>query len=258
VLDVTGTLDAAERSTLTSLLATEFARFDGLDVVARGDVARLLELEGERQAAGCDDGACLAELVGALDVDLAAVAQAGRVGGTTLFTLQLVDRKGSTVAQGSAEVSDLDDLLGRVRAVVATVGTQVTGEEPDDAGAAAVPAGSSSSSPLGLVAGWRLPLLVGGAVTFGLGAVVAGVGFVPLQLYGSARNDLRDLRVEYVGSGGDDAVLDQAAARQRDAEGLRQMWNQGGVPAVWIGSTVAVVGATALVLGLLVEDGEPR
>jgi hypothetical protein len=50
----------------TELVAAELANLDGLEVMTRSDLKTIAELEGDKQAAGCDENACLADLAGAL------------------------------------------------------------------------------------------------------------------------------------------------------------------------------------------------
>jgi hypothetical protein len=256
VLDVSGDVDKSARDTLTALVSTRLARFSSLDIVTKAGVARLIELEGEKQATGCgDDGACLAELAGALDVDTLAVATAGRLGGTTVFTLQLVDRTGKTIGRGSTQVSALDDLGARVALVVDDVGQQVTGEQPEESKVnGADTLSPSSSSSMKLSAGSKTPLLIGGGVGAGVGAVVFAVAVTPAVLYAGVAGDLRRMRATYVDSGGDDQLLDEAVTKQRNAFALQGAWNNVGVYAAWTGMAVAALGGGALAAGLLVEE----
>jgi hypothetical protein len=254
VLDVTGDLDKSARETLAGLIGARLARFTALDVIAKSGIARLIELESERQAVGCDgdDGACLAELAGALDVDTLAVANAGRLGGTTVFTLQLVDRAGKTVARGSTQVSALDDLATRVALVVDDVGQQATGAPP----APPIVAGADtmSSSTNQLPAGWKTPLLVGGGVGVGVGVVVGVAGLVPAVLYGRAASSLGALRADYVENGGSDKTLAEASETQNSAAGLQGLWNNVGIYATWGGITLVALGGGALAGGMLLEE----
>jgi hypothetical protein len=194
--------------------------------------------------------------VGALDAEYAAVARAGRVGGTTVFTLQLVDRKGATVGRSAAEVSALDDLVGRVRTAALDVGRQVTGKEPTDAASVSPTMTTMTTMPLG--EGLRMPLLVGGGAAAAVGSLLLAGGALPAVLYGNAASDLRVLRARYVDEDDDDArqaLLRDATTRQREAEGLRRAWNDVGIYAVWAGVLVAGAGAGALAAGLLLEEG---
>ncbi|MBM4279360.1 MAG: hypothetical protein FJ137_00895 [Deltaproteobacteria bacterium] len=257
VLDVAGDLDPSARATLTALVTARLARFDGLEVVARDSLARLVDVEADKQAAGCagDDGGCLAEVAGALDVDYLAVATAGQLGGTTVFTLQLVDRGGKTSGRGTAQVSALDDLAARVTTVIDEVGTQVTGAapssgEPDGGGAP----GAAPPWPTTLPAGAKSSLLVAGGVGAGVGVLALALGVTPAVLYSGAAGGLRTLRVDYVASGGDPALVERAGERQQDAVALQGLWNNAGIYAAWGGFLVAAAGGGAIAAALLVPE----
>src|SRR5262245_49290584 len=58
--------------TVTSLVAVELGKRGGLEVLSSTDVRAALDMEAARQAAGCDEQSCLAELAGALGVELVA------------------------------------------------------------------------------------------------------------------------------------------------------------------------------------------
>jgi hypothetical protein len=228
VLDVGGDLPAAQRETLTSLVAARLSRFADLEVVSQSNVEQLLGLEAQKQLSGCggDDGSgCLAELAGALDAKVIAVAQAGKLGGTTVFTLQLLDPQGATVGRGTAQVSGLDDLAGRVESVIDGVGREFTGDEPSDQAPPASTSSTSTTTSSSAEPALKTPLLIGGVTALGLGIVVAGVGVLPALSASSAEGELKTLRVQYVKAGCDDDLLQQAAQKQRDVDDARGQWN---------------------------------
>lgn len=249
VTDTSGDLPPEKRALLTNIVATRLQRFTALRVIAQRDVQQRLGLEADKQLAGCEsDAACLAELAGAFDVDIVCTSSAGVLGGTTVFTIQLVDDTGAAKARGTATVSALDDLAGAVAAVVDTAGREATGDEPaDPVIAKATP--TTPTTPLS--SAWRFPLLLGGAVGVATGLTAAGIGVIPGLLYRGAEDDLTTLRVRYVESDKDPAILADATAKQAEADRLRGLWNNAGVPAFWIGSLVVVAGGAALTAGLL-------
>jgi hypothetical protein len=254
VLDVAGELEQHARTTLTALLTTRLGRFDTLDVVEKSSLTRLLDLEAEKQALDCAgdaQGGCLAEIAGALDVDAVAVATVGRIGGTLLFSLQIVDRTGRAIGRGTAQVSALDHLTDRVAAVVDDVGQQVTGAPPS-----AAPSGTPGSATTAgrLPVGFRQPLLIAGGAALGVGVLSLGLGVVPAVLYSTSASDLRSLRVRYVEEGGDSALVDQAATRQKDALAFQGLWNNAGIYAAWGGLLVGTAGGAAVAAALLLEE----
>ncbi len=254
LLEVAGDLDAAQRATLGSLIGARLSRFEALEIVDQKNVEKLLGVEADKQRAGCtgDENACLAELAGALQADVVAAPQAGKIGGTTVFTLQLIDQKGVTVGRGSAQVSGLDDLAQKVSDVVDGVGREFTGGEPRDGVSSSNPAAATTTTT-GEPA-WRQPLRIGGAVGIGVGLVAIGLGAIPAVMASGAEGDLAGLRVRYIKAGRDDDLLQQAAVKQRDADDARGLWNDAGIYAVWGGLVVAAAGGAALAAGFLVAE----
>jgi hypothetical protein len=256
VLETGGDLADDQRIVLSNLVATRLQRFAGLRVIAQRDVQQRLGLEADKQLAGCEsDAACLAELAGAFDVDLMCITAASRLGGTVVFTLQIVDERGEAKARGSVSVPALDDVAAAVAAVADDAGRAVTGAEP----VAATPVSSSSSSSSALLpAAARSPLQIGGAVGLAVGLTAAGLGAIPGIMALSAEDDLRGLRVDWIESGAsDDAILDAAARKQLEVDRLRGLWNTAGLPAVWGGVLVGVAGGAALAVGTLLTAEAP-
>jgi hypothetical protein len=253
VLDTGGDLAADQRAVLTNLVATRLQRFDDLRVIAWRDVQQRLGLEADKQLAGCEsDAACLADLAGAFDVDLLCVSAASRLGGTVVFTMQVVDERGEAKARGSVSVPVLDDVAAAVTAVADDAGRALTGNEP----IVRTTNPSTSTAPLPTAA--RFPLQIGGAVGLAVGLTAAGIGIIPGALARGAEGDLRALRVDWVESGAsDDAILDAASRKQGEVDRLRGLWNTAGVPAVWGGVVVALLGSGALAVGTLLTAEAP-
>jgi hypothetical protein len=261
VLDTSGDLAADQRLVLTNLVAVRLQRFPSLRVVAQRDVQQRLGLETAKQLAGCEsDTACIAELAGAFDVDLLCVTAASRLGGTIVFTLQIIDERGEAKARGSVSVPALDDVAVAVSAVADDAGRLVSDAEPIDAPASApsVSASPSSSSlPTPLSSSWSLPLQVGGVAGVVCGLVAVMVGAVPGVMARSAEGDLTALRVAWLESGASDPdVLSDASQKQLEIDGQRAAWNSWGLPLVWGGAILSVVGGAAIAAGtVLTEEG---
>src|SRR6185437_4701742 len=63
VLDVKSKdLSASEIETLTSLITAHLSRYQQLDVMSSVDIKRLVDLEAQKQSAGCDADSCLSEI----------------------------------------------------------------------------------------------------------------------------------------------------------------------------------------------------
>jgi hypothetical protein len=112
VLDVKSKdLSASEVETLTSLVAAHLARYPQLDVLSSVDIKRLVDLEAQKQSAGCDSGACLSEIAGAMGADLVFFGQAGKLGSTIVLTLNVFDaKKNEAVGRQPIEARDLSQL----------------------------------------------------------------------------------------------------------------------------------------------------
>jgi hypothetical protein len=112
VLDVeTKDLRPGEVETLTSLITAHLARYPQLDVLSGADIKRLVDLEAQKQSAGCDEGSCLSEIAGAIGAQLVFFGQAGKLGGTIVVTLNVFDAaKGQAVGRQPIEARDLGQL----------------------------------------------------------------------------------------------------------------------------------------------------
>lgn len=112
VLDVeTKDLKPGEVETLTSLITAHLARYPQLDVMSGADIKRLVDLEAQKQSAGCDEGSCLSEIAGAIGAQLVFFGQAGKLGGTIVVTLNVFDAaKGQAVGRQPIEARDLGQL----------------------------------------------------------------------------------------------------------------------------------------------------
>src|SRR4051812_33713543 len=112
VLDVKSKdLSASEVETLTSLITAHLARYPQLDVMSSVDIKRLVDLEAQKQSSGCDSGACLSELAGALGADLVFFGQAGKLGTTLVLTLNVFDaKKNQAVGRQPIEARDISQL----------------------------------------------------------------------------------------------------------------------------------------------------
>ncbi len=100
--------DAALRQSLADALASELGKVPGLRVITKSELDSLLGFEKLKDAMGCDDVSCLAEIGAALGTDrlMTGTLATGRASGGSEFfslTLQLVDPKSSNVAARLSE-----------------------------------------------------------------------------------------------------------------------------------------------------------
>lgn len=114
---------------LGQLLTTELDRAGQYQVIGAADINAMLGLERMKEAVGCSDVACAAEIGGALGVDFLVSGSAARLGKELLVQLTLIDIRASRVLKrGQAAVPDdegryreamemaVADLLGLARA----------------------------------------------------------------------------------------------------------------------------------------------
>ena len=81
-LDLKATGNAPKRLAvaLSPVLVAELARREGMSVISQDDVRALLELEAEKQLAGCDDAGCMADIAGSLGAELLCTSKIALVG----------------------------------------------------------------------------------------------------------------------------------------------------------------------------------
>ncbi len=83
--------EASLAASLTPILVAEVGRRDGMSVVSQDDVRALLELEQTKQAVGCDDVSCMADMAGSLGAELLLSSTVSQVGKSIVVTLSLLD-----------------------------------------------------------------------------------------------------------------------------------------------------------------------
>jgi hypothetical protein len=115
-------------STIEEVLLTSFEATGRFKVIGRSDINALLGLESKKEALGCDaDTACVAQVAGALGVDLVATADVGRLGTKTIIALTVISVHTATVLKRLRRtVVSNDDLVGAMDSMVAEV-TAATG-----------------------------------------------------------------------------------------------------------------------------------
>jgi hypothetical protein len=243
---------------LTGLVATAAAEVEGVDVLTRADLRAALAVESDKQALGCADESCLAEIAAALDARAVLFGTLGALDDEFVLQLNLFDsQQASSAGRSVARAPSTRELAaaaeektrtlvrafaqdrrgsGRIRVLVLDL--EVTGATLPAAGASS----SSSSSPSSLSSsGWLVPVGAGAAT---LGVVGLGVGIVA---------DV--LAVQAFEAADSDRGLDVKSAREKYAESDAFVpWAIGGYV---VGGVVTVVGAALLTVGLIGGDDEP-
>lgn len=119
VLDLVGSdVPASVPRLLSSLLAGEVAR-SGLKTLSQDEMRRVVALESEKAAMGCDTSSCLAEMASAMGVDYVVFGDVGKLGNAYIVTLRLFDSKrGDAVSRDTLQAADMDGVRQGVAASV--------------------------------------------------------------------------------------------------------------------------------------------
>ena len=165
-------------------------------ILGMGDIREMIDLESQKQALGCEQESCLAELGGALGVPLLIVPSLGKLGGVYLLALKINDVENAKVSvRSSRELRDEAELMSAMKSLVDEA--LMRHFEPQAwaaAQAAKEVVAAPSKSSMGKVVGLSL---------IGLGAAAAGVGH--FVLYTPAKDQFEQTNAE-----ADLDALDQA------------------------------------------------
>lgn len=230
-------------------VAAELQRYPSLEILAWGDLRRIMELESARQLTACDDAkmqACLADLQSALGVPWAVFVDVDEVGGLISIGLSLVAADGTALARQSLQVTDVatlhDALVPAVRALVTPLHAAVGAPLPT----LDVPVVVAEPNP----APWVIAG-VGGVVALG-GVAALLTGLQPRLAHDSARSEVAALR-----AGAEDdpsstsSLLQDAEAAQLRQRSAREAWDDWGQLTAIAGGVAVIVGASAVTGGLV-------
>ncbi|MHB8416533.1 MAG: PEGA domain-containing protein [Myxococcales bacterium] len=102
--------------TLTGVIAEEAGKIPGVTAMSQAEIGALLGLERQKQMLGCGDESCLAEIGGALGAKQVISGSLGKVGGSFVLQLELVDTAHARVAgRESRTLGDPGDLVMAAR-----------------------------------------------------------------------------------------------------------------------------------------------
>ncbi|MDP2339481.1 MAG: hypothetical protein Q8O67_00875 [Deltaproteobacteria bacterium] len=116
-----GVVDANTARALGELSTAAAAKHRVFDVISSVDVRRALELEANKQVAGCatDATSCLAEVAGAMGARYVVFGSISAIGSQLLLSLNLFDSKvASSAGRVVVKAASVDDLLGRIDGAV--------------------------------------------------------------------------------------------------------------------------------------------
>lgn len=243
VTEAKGSAPADVKNVVTREIATQLTRYPALEVLSFTDLRRVVELEGQRQVANCDDklSACVADLQSALGVPWAVFVEIDEVGAHLAIGLSIVGSDGTALARETVAVADLVTahvaLAPVVRRLVTPLHAAVNGE---------MPAEEAKPEPIA-----PLALMAGGGVVSALGVAGVVVGALPFFAHASAKAELAALR-ERTAEDTDDAVqlLKEADRVQGEQRAAGEAWQGYGQAAVIVGASAVVVGAAAAAAGV--------
>ena len=125
LLDLVASKDVPERplAALTTALAPEVRKLEGVSAISSSEVRDMLGLERQKQLLGCneDSSTCLAEIAGALDADEMVTSELVLVGNTYTLTARRSDMRKGRVVQSQTkrfEKRDGEELLAVVGPLV--------------------------------------------------------------------------------------------------------------------------------------------
>lgn len=150
--------------TLTELVTARIDEVSNYRTVSGTEIQKLVELEGEKSALGCDDSSCLAEVAGAMGASRVVFGRLSKLGNTLVLQLGLYDAdKAEAVARKTLKAKDLDAIAASLDATVdELVGVSVE-EPPAPVEEEAIPILPYSLMGIGAVA------VVGGGALLGIG-----------------------------------------------------------------------------------------
>jgi len=140
-------LDKGTLNTLDEILLSSFHKSGCFEVLGMADIASMLTLEEERaKLSGCVDDSCLAEIGGALGVELIVGSSVGRLGDHYFVSVKLLDVKRARVVdrctleieQDELELVEairraVDEIAGRASSLDLSGATAGNGDAPPGA-----------------------------------------------------------------------------------------------------------------------------
>lgn len=160
-----------------------------LDVTAYNDVKQMLDLEGEKQQAGCDQAACLSDIAGAMGAQYVISGRLGKLGTRYLLTFTLFDSTAAdNLARVNVNVDSLDELTTRIPPAL----DELVGAIPVDGAVAPAPVPAADPVDDGEANFWAIGTSGGLAACGGL-LMAGGVGFDLINYWGAVAdpNNLR-------------------------------------------------------------------
>jgi TolB-like protein len=121
-LEAAGGISEEDALTLTQLVTVEASDIGVFRTVSYKDLQTMVALEGDRQALGCADTSCLADLAGAIGARFVIYGRVSKLGSRTILQLNLIDSEAAKpLAREAAKASDLGQLADQLPTIVGAV-----------------------------------------------------------------------------------------------------------------------------------------
>jgi len=180
----TAGVSADEATILDGMIANALTAHDEVQVVTADELRQMIELEGEKQALGCDDTSCLGEIAGAMGAQYVLFGKAGRLGELFVVQVNLYDQAAAkAVTRQEIKDKELERVAEGIAPAVDAIVAHITG----------VPLPTPVASPLPEESGVS-PLLLAGAGTAAVGGLTAGGGVVMLAVFVTQLGDAKSSR----------------------------------------------------------------
>jgi len=115
---------------IMDVVTSAFSRTNRFDVKSGDDIAELINLEAGKEALGCDDASCMAEIAGAMGAEYVVSGRIGKLGTTYVLKIAVFSpQEGRTVGQEAIQSKSLDELPARLEPIVEKLSYQAVGEE---------------------------------------------------------------------------------------------------------------------------------
>ena len=175
-------IDPKVQRVVTDSVIIELRKLQNVNVVGMAEIQAMLDHESEKAIMGCADESCLADIAGALGVDVLVIGSMAKVGDEHVLALRRVDQRAAEVAgtyQKRLAAGDGEEFLAAVGPAVEALFPEVPLREGKTRGVDETVALRLNPPPLAPAVFYSL--LAGSGVSL-LGAAGAGVANLGLYL----------------------------------------------------------------------------
>jgi hypothetical protein len=149
-------VDEGLGSTIEEVLVAALGETGRFVVVDRNQIGDVLKLDAQKQALGCEDQSCIADVKNALDVQLIGSAHVGHIGSVSVVTLKLLDATSAAALVRTEETVPSDTaLIGAAQTLAGKAVHEIWPDVPPPAEPAA------SAPPTGATPGYAQPAAPG-------------------------------------------------------------------------------------------------